>query len=464
MSDYETFLQSKTFIDHPSGFEADEKELSRGGGERTLFPFQKAIVLWALKRGRAAIFADTGLGKTAMQTAWAWAVHQRTGNRALILAPLCVAPQTVAEADLFGIPVRYVREMPEQGDTGVFITNYEMIEHFAPWIEKGYFDGVVLDESSILKSQDSKTRARLTELCSSIPYRLSCTATPSPNDYMELGNQAEFLGIMSMTEMLSMFFIHDSGETSKWRLKGHGKSRFWEWLSNWAVYIRRPSDLGFDDTGYELPPLTIEETLIASGLNMPVAQTLSEQNEAKRASIDIRVAAAASLANATTEPVVIWCHRNEESEKLAAAVIGSVQVQGSDKLSAKEDRLLGFAQGRYRAMVTKPEVAGFGLNWQHCNRMIFVGLNHSFEQIYQAVRRCYRFGQNRPVHVTLITADVEGAILENIRRKEAQHEEMAASMVDLMKDFTRRQVVGLKREKTDYVPTASILFPEWLNA
>jgi hypothetical protein len=446
---YEDFLSSKALIDSPSGFDLPDHALGNGG-DRKLFPFQQAIVKWALRRGRAAIFADTGLGKTAMQVSWAWSVFQYSGNRVLILAPLCVAPQTVAEAAHFGIPVRYVREMPEEGDTGIFITNYELLDRFEPWIRKGYFDGVVLDESSILKSQDSKTRKRLIEVCSDVPYRLSCTATPSPNDYMELGNQAEFLGAMGMSEMLSMFFIHDSAETSKWRLKGHGKTRFWEWLSHWAVFIRKPSDLGFDDAGYDLPPLEIEEIVVKAPGSGTKAATLSERNEARRKTIDVRVAEAARIANELNEPCIVWCNLNEESAKLTEAITLAIEVKGADKLETKEERLLGFASGSVQKLVSKPSIAGFGLNWQHCSKMIFVGLNDSYEQLYQAIRRCYRFGQKRPAKVTLITADIEGAVLENIKRKEAQHNEMADAMVAHMREFSKRQVVELAREKSVY--------------
>lgn len=257
MQEYKEFLESKVLADTPSGFDWDNLP-------EALFSFQSAIVKWALKRGRAAVFADTGLGKSMIQSAWADAVFQYNGNRVLILAPLCVAPQTVREAEKIGVRIRYIREMCAKGDTGIFITNYEMIDQFRPWIEKGYFDGIVLDESSILKHQDSKTRAKIIDICRHIPYRLSCTATPSPNDYMELGSQAEFLGVMTTVEMLSMFFVHDSGETSKWRLKGHGKTKFWEWMATWAVFIKKPSDLGFPDEGYDLPELIINHIKIGA--------------------------------------------------------------------------------------------------------------------------------------------------------------------------------------------------------
>lgn len=258
--DYSEFLKTKIVSDAPSGFDWEyipEK----------LFPFQKALVKWALKRGRAAIFADTGLGKSFMQSAWADAVFNHSGNRVLILAPLCVAQQTVSEASKIDVNIRYMREMPQAGDTGIYITNYEMLDAFSDHIKRGFFDGIVLDESSILKHQDSKTRNKIIDLAKNIPYRLSCTATPSPNDFMELGSQAEFLGIMSTVEMLSMFFVHDSGETSKWRLKGHGKTKFWEWMASWAAFVKKPSDIGFDDSEYNLPPLKINHIKVIEDAN-----------------------------------------------------------------------------------------------------------------------------------------------------------------------------------------------------
>lgn len=247
--DYTKFIQNKSTFDAPVGFKPSFIP-------NKLFDFQKAIVTWACKRGRSAIFADTGLGKSFMQIAWAYNVHQHSGNRVLIVAPLCVAQQTIKEAEKLDINLKYERTFNKE--TGLYITNYEMIDEFRHGIEKGFFDGIVLDESSILKHQDSKTRTKIIDLCKDIPFRLSCTATPSPNDYMELGSQAEFLGIMSAPEMLAMFFVHDSGETSKWRLKGHGKSKFWEWLASWSVFIKKPSDIGFSDKGYDLPDLNIE--------------------------------------------------------------------------------------------------------------------------------------------------------------------------------------------------------------
>lgn len=451
--EYSEFLKSKELKDQSVGFDVSWPL------PEMLFDFQKAIVKWALKRGRAAVFADTGLGKSMIQAAWADAVSQYTGNRVLIVAPLCVAPQTVREAEKLGIRIRYLREFgkdeegnpTDHGETGIIITNYEMIEKFRDGIESGYFDGIVIDESSILKHQDSKTRARIIELCGSIPYRLSCTATPAPNDYMELGSQAEFLGVMSQVEMLAMFFVHDSGQTSKWRLKGHGKSKFWEWLATWSVFIKKPSDIGFSDIGYNLPDLRME--MIQMGEVAPYLDItgIAARAAAKRATVDERVQACADLVNKSTGPFLIWCHRNDESEKLAALIPGSIEVTGSDSVTQKELAIEAFTNGETRVLITKPKIAGFGLNWQHCNQMAFVGLSDSFEQIYQAIRRCWRFGQKNAVDVYMIAHKAEGPVLENIRRKEAQAEEMSRSLVGFMREFQEREVRELTREKSNYL-------------
>lgn len=455
MNTYEDFLQSKTFVDRPSGIPTEIAQVWKL--PVALKGFQEAIVRWALIRGRAAIFAGTGLGKTLMQLSWADAVHQYTGNRVLILAPLCVAQQTVREAEKFGIGgVRYQREeMGATIETGVIVTNYEMLKNWVPWIEKGYFDGVVLDESSILKHETAKTRTALIKACEKIPYRLSCTATPSPNDYTELGNQSEFLGVMSMARMLACFFIRngkirlDAAEgMAEWRLKGHAKERFWEWLSHWACFIKKPSDLGFEDEGYNLPELRIHEVLVSTG--KPVAQTMSERIVARRTTVDARVAAAAEIANASEDQFILWCHLNEESQKLASSVTGAVEICGADSLDTKESRIKDFSEGRVARVATKARIFGFGINAQFCHKMIFVGLNDSFEQLYQAVRRCWRFGQTHPVDVYLITADCEGATLQNIKRKEAAAEEMSDQMVRHMRDFCKREVVELRREVSGY--------------
>lgn len=443
--DYSEFLEKKSIKHESHGFDSftfNDK----------LFDFQKAIVKWALKKGRAAIFADTGLGKTFMQCEWAHQVSLHTDSKILIVAPLCVAKQTVEEADKFGIKIKYCRQQSDATEY-IHITNYEMLDKF----DATQFEGVVLDESSILKHQDSKTRRKIIDMFQSVPFRLSCTATPSPNDFMEFGGQSEFLGIMSSVEMLATYFIHDGGETSKWRLKGHGKTKFFEWLSTWAVLIRKPSDIGFSNEGYDLPPLNIVEHVIKSGIVMDgelfskAAESLQERRTAQRKTINLRVDKAAEIANRSNDSFVVWCALNEESEKLTNRIINAEQVTGSDSIDQKESTLLDFSHSRLRAIVTKPSIAGFGLNWQHCNNMIFANMSDSFEDFYQAVRRCYRFGQTKPVTVHLITTDIEANIKANIEKKQKQHDELSEIMVSQMRDFMKKEISATTNEKVEYV-------------
>lgn len=442
--DYQSFVRGKQFASVSSGFDVDAINPA-------LFPFQSAIVRWACKRGRAAIFANTGLGKTAMQCEWARQVRDHTQGSVLIVAPLCVAQQTVAEAAKFGVDVLPSRSMPDLSFPAIYVTNYEMIDHF----DVTAFSGIVLDESSILKNRDGKTRRAIIESCRDVPYKLSCTATPSPNDHMELGNQAEFLGVMGMAEMLAMFFTHDGGETSKWRLKGHGKAKFWEWLATWSVCIRKPSDLGFDDHGYNLPPFIVHEHMVESptpeGQLFPeIATTLTDRRQAKRDTLEARVRKVADVVNASGEQWLVWCHLNDEQQMLSELIDGAVSVAGADSIEQKESRMMAFTNGHARVLITKPSIAGFGMNWQHCSNMAFVGLDDSYEQQYQAIRRCWRFGQTRQVNVHFVTADALGAIKQNVDRKESQMQEMQESMVAHMRELTSRQIEGATMEKTQY--------------
>lgn len=444
---YEDFLAAKAKSVTPSGFDINATELNPA-----LFDFQRAIVRWALKKGKAAMFLDTGLGKTIQQCEWAHQVCQYTGGNVLIAAPLCVSQQTVEEAAKFGIEVCYVRDQ-SQMQPGISITNYEMLKHFDP----AQFVGVVLDESSILKDHTSKTRQMIIDMFSRTPYRLSCTATPSPNDFMELGNQAEFLGVMSAVEMLAMYFVHDGGETSKWRLKGHGKTRFWEWMASWAICIKSPTDLGFDGSAYVLPQLAVHEHMIESEavdgqLFAGVAQTLSERRQAKRNSMEDRVARVAEMVNASDEEWIVWCHLNDESSMLAKAIPDAVEVYGSLDAEEKERRIMAFTHGDARVLVTKPSISGFGMNWQHCRNQAFVGLDDSFESYYQAVRRCYRFGQQREVNVHLVCSQAEGAVKANLERKQQQADEMTSSMVEHMKSIMQKEIKGTVMEKSTYAP------------
>lgn len=442
--DYEEFIKAKELTAVPCGFHVPTEEISAD-----LFDFQAVIVQWALRKGRAAIFADTGLGKTGMQLTWAQHVADHTNGNVLILAPLCVAHQTVKEGDKFNVRVHYCRAQ-EGIRPGVNITNYEMLDKF----DLSTFSGVVLDESSIIKNSTGATRNLIIDACQAVPYRLSCTATPSPNDFMELGNQVEFLGLMKMAEMLAMFFTHDGGETSKWILKGHGKSKFWEWMASWAVCIRNPADLGFDGSRYILPPMNLISHVVESDpvddlFAKPVVG-LMERNQARKESIDERVAKIAEIVNASTEQWVIWCHRNEESEKLAKLIDGAKDVKGSDSVEQKESTIDAFTDGTLRVLITKPSIAGFGMNWQHCNHTAFVGLSDSWEQYYQSIRRFYRFGQQKEVFVHVVSAESEGAVVENIKRKDAQNIEMSEQMVGHMRLMMQKEIFGSSIEKSEY--------------
>lgn len=391
-----------------------------------LMGFQKDITRWALRKGRAAIFADCGLGKTPMQLEWA----SHIPGKVLILAPLAVAQQTVREGDKFGIPCAYSRN----GSAGkITITNYEMLEHFDP----SEYDGVVLDESSILKAYSGKIRTAIIEAFEKTPYRLACTATPAPNDYMELGNHAEFLGVMKRTEMLSMFFVHDGGETQKWRVKGHAEDHFWKWMCSWSVMLRKPSDLHYSDAGFSLPPLRYHEKVVASPKQtdtlfpMPAA-TLQERIRARSDSVTARAETSAAIVRSDKDQWLVWCNRNDESAALKKLIPGSVEVKGSDSIEHKESSLNKFALGEIRVLITKPTIAGYGMNFQSCHQMAFVGLSDSWEQWYQAVRRCWRFGQESPVDVHVVTADTEGAVVANIKRKEDNAAKMAEGMLEHM--------------------------------
>jgi len=448
---YEEFLRSKAIIDPPSGLSGSLPALP---GQ--LFPFQHDIVTWALRRGRAAIFAQTGLGKSFMELSWGKAIHEATSGDVLLLAPLAVAAQMVREAGKFELPAKQCARQSDV-EPGVTVTNYAKLHHF----DLSHFTGVILDESSILKSFDGKTRNALVSGCAQIPYRLAATATPAPNDFTELGNHAEFLGVMSLTGMQSIFFVHDAGDTGKWRLKGHAENDFWRWMCSWSVLLRKPSDLGYDDGAYDLPLLTQHEHIIET--QGELAKTLSERLAARRNTVAERVAKAAEL-TPSNQPFVWWCNLNTESEALAAAIPGAVEVRGSDKEEDKERKLQAFANGDIRVLVTKPTICGFGLNWQHCADTGFVGLNDSFEQVYQAIRRFWRFGQTRPVTVHFVAASTEGAVLENLRRKEQEADRMGSAMVANMANLSSELVHGAAREHDIYVPTLPMLVPRWLQS
>jgi DNA modification methylase len=422
--EYAAFLATKRLTALACGITVDQAALNP-----KLFPFQKAIVQWALARGRAAIFADTGLGKTAMQLVWAQHIAAHTSLPVLILAPLAVSQQTVREGLRFGIGVTACRTHADI-QPGVNITNYEMLAHF----QAGDMGGLVLDESSILKSFDGTTRKAITDFGSSIAYRLACTATPAPNDLLELSNHAEFLDVMRGKEIMALFFTQDGNTTHNWRLKGHARQDFWRWLASWSVAMRKPSDLGYENDGYDLPALHTHEIILdapapTETLFAVEALTLQERQRARRDSLSDRVTAAAALVNASDDAWVLWCDLNAESEALTRAIPGAVQITGSDTPEYKARAMLDFVDGKHRVIVSKPSICGFGMNWQHCAHMAFVGLSDSWEQMYQATRRCWRFGQASEVQRYLIISETEGAVMKNLARKEAQAGEMMDELV-----------------------------------
>lgn len=433
-----------------------------------LFDFQQSLVSWAIKRGRAAIFADTGLGKSRMQVAWADAVNRYAGHDVLILAPLAVAAQTVEEAASIGVKVKQCRDGAEV-ESGITITNYDRIHRF----DTSRFGAVVLDESSVIKHHTSKTLQLLLEAFDRTPFKLCATATPAPNDWTELGTHAEFLGICTQTEMLSEYFLHDGGDTQTWRLKGHARREFWRWIASWAALVRKPDDLGFDGSRYNLPPITINQHIIKTDHHDPgqtgmlfalEANTLSERRDARRKSIEGRVQSCADMVNANDEPWIVWCDLNAESDALIEAIPGAIEIRGSDDPETKEKRLMDFAHGKIRVLVTKPSIAGFGLNWQHCAHMAFVGVTDSWESYYQAVRRCWRFGQKRNVQVHIFASDLEGAVVANLKRKEQDAAIMAEQLSSETRDAVMAEVTGSTRNTNEYNPQRKAAIPDWLRS
>jgi superfamily II DNA or RNA helicase len=421
---YQEFLESKLSKVQSAGFDPESLP-------SFLFPYQRHIVKLALNKGKFAVFAGTGLGKTAMQLSWAKAVAQYTQKPVLILAPLAVAKQTAYdESAKFGVDCQYCESQDDVID-GINITNYQKLDKF----DVSIFSGVVLDESSILKSFTGAIRNQLIDSFQNTPYRLACSATPSPNDHMELGNHAEFLGIMSRTEMLAQYFIHDSGDVSKWRLKKHAHNPFWGWLAQWSIMLQKPSDIGFSDDDYSLPPLNECFLKVASGVTqegqlfVTAARGLTEQRAAKKSTLDLRVEKIAALVNDSDEQWLIWCETNDESAAIKKAIADAVEVKGSDKDSHKEDAAFEFAHKKIRVLVSKPSIYGFGMNWQNCRNVAFVGLSNSFEMTYQAIRRCYRFGQTRSVNVYFVETDLDGALKANMQRKQNQFEEMMENLL-----------------------------------
>lgn len=454
---YETFLDAKREKVAPVGFAVGDDAMNP-----SLFDWQRRIVQWALKRGRAALFEDCGLGKTAQQLEWARHVAAHTGRAVLILAPLAVSDQTIREGAKFGIAVKRCNSAADIDPTGINVTNYERLDRF----KAAPFAGIVLDESSILKAYAGKIRKQITDFAKTIEYRLCCTATPAPNDIMELCNHAEFLDIMGGKEILALFFRQDGNTTHKWRLKGHARQAFWMWMAEWSIALRKPSDINYSDEGYSLPPLNMHQQTVMNSVHdgflfAMEARTLAERRESRKNSIAERVDRVAKLCNESAEQWLVWCDLNAEGDAITDAIPGAVQVKGADAPDFKEQTLNDFATGKLRVLVSKPSIAGFGMNFQSCHNMAFVGLSDSYEMLYQAIRRCWRFGQTRSVECHVVCADSDGAVIENIKRKDAQATEMFAEVVKAMNGLG--EVAQSRRNEMEYNPQIPVTIPVWLH-
>jgi superfamily II DNA or RNA helicase len=445
---YTDFLASKKLLpaSHP---------ISHGGIHPNLFPFQKQVAEFALNKGRAALFLDTGLGKTITQCEWA----RHIPGEVLIVAPLAVASQTVREArERLGMDVVYSKDGTVS--SRVTITNYERLDKF----DCARFKGVVLDESSILKGFMGKTKQLLCDAFSQTPYRLACTATPAPNDHMELGNHSQFLGVMPSTEMLARWFINDPSKVGVYRVKGHAESDFWQWVGSWAACISKPSDLGYDDGAYNLPPLKMHTHTVNTPMQPGEADELfamptssaTDLHKTKRLTIRERCELTAELAN-NGDSCLVWCESNDESAMLAKLIPDAVEVKGSDDIDDKEERMNAFSEGRARVLISKPSICGFGMNWQHASRMVFASISYSYESFYQAIRREWRFGQKKPVNVHVVISDAELPVWRTIERKAEQHDEMKRQMVKAIMGGQETSI------KNAYVPRATAQLPAWLE-
>ncbi len=442
---YKEFLKNKEFLNTHQGFKPVFMP-------DFLYDFQKALVEWSILKGKSALFEDCGLGKTPQQLVWAENVVRKTNKNVLIIAPLAVSYQTIKEGEKFGIEVK--KTQGEKIHKGINITNYERLKNFKP----EDFISVVCDESSILKNFDGKMRRFITDFLQKIKYRLLCSATPAPNDFTELGTSSEALGEMSHNQMLGMFFTNDNKHNQQWNMKGHAKKRFWQWLSIWARAIRKPSDLNFDDDGFILPNLNIKQHLIKSNykyktLLMTMANTLEEQRTERKNTLQSRCEFAASLVP-KNKPCLFWCHLNTEADLLEKLIPNSVQVAGCDEPEVKEERLVGFAKGDFKVLITKPRIAGFGLNWQHCSDVVFFP-SHSYEQFYQAIRRCWRFGQKNEVNCNIVASERERPVIHNMLKKEKQANEMYNGIIREMSEFQ----TGQKKKEIKLI---SERIPEWL--
>ncbi len=462
MSSYSEFIRGKKRIVQSVGFDVDSSALNV-----SLFDWQNRICKWAIKRGRSALFLECGLGKTLIQLEWAKQVHARTRMPVVVHTPVGVRRQTQRESVKFGIDceVKIVDEPSEIID-GVNLINYEKLHKF----DGVEFGGVVLDESQVLKGMNGKTKAMLIERYAATNFRLACTATPAPNDHIELGNHAEFLGVCDQVDMLNRYFYHDSGDTSRWVLMGHARKEFWEWVSNWAVCISKPSDIGGSDDGFDLPPLNVTRHIVEASIedaapgflfNVSGISATSLHDE-KRLTCEARSRKTADIVKSIDGPCIVWCDTNYEADALMEFIPNAVEVRGALKDSEKERLLFGFSNREFDKLISKGSIAGVGMNWQHCQNMIFAGLSYSFETYYQSVRRCWRFGQTLPVNVHIVLAETEGAINSAIARKETDFEAMRCGMSEAIRTATLEQL-GIHEGKTEYVSGGKFPLPGFLT-
>lgn len=453
---YDEFLQSKQEVKHFQGIQVSDSELNRN-----LFDWQKAVVKWALKKGRSALFEDCGLGKTLQQLEWANQVHKKTGGNVLILAPLAVSKQTVREGEKFNIRVNVCRSS-EDIQSGINITNYEMLDKF----NTSEFVGVVLDESSILKSYMGKTKRAITNAFSDTPYKLSCTATPSPNNHLELLNQAEFLGVMRANEALSVWFINDSKQAGNYRLKKHAVKSFWEWVSTWAICMSSPVDIGFSGEGYALPKLNEEVKIVCKKdifelESDNIKMNATSYHREMRKSAAERVKATVKLVHDIDGQVVVWCNTNEEADMLKKAIPEAIEVRGSHNAAYKEQAAVDFIDGKCRVLISKPTMFGYGLNFQNCNNTIFCGRDFSYENYYQATRRFWRYGQNKPVNVYTVIGESEQQILDVVGEKIDLQDEMKINMYTGLKQIQVNSIHGHKFKLN--IESPSVTIPSWIK-
>ena len=464
LSAYQELIANKRIAALPSGL-SDVPAL-----HPEMFDHQRHVTEFALRAGRAALFLDTGLGKSFCALEWGRVVSEYTGRSVLMLAPLAVAHQHVREAERFGIDAQVVRSGEEIGARRIYVTNYDRLDKF----DASKFGGVILDESSVIKNFNGRTTRRLIETFASTPFRLCCTATPAPNDHTELGTHAEFLGVMRREEMLPIWFINDTMDTGTWRIKNHARAHFWSWVASWARCVSRPSDIGFDDAGFALPDLITTHHEVAADRMMDRGEEKDGQSrlfripdtsatsihKEKRLTIEDRAAMVAQLLAAEPdEPWIVWVDTDYEADAVMARLPDAMEVRGSMSPEEKESRLVRFSEGRARVIVTKSSIAGFGLNWQHCARQCFAGISFSYEAFYQAVRRSWRFGQSRPVHVHVVCADTERAIWTVVERKAADHDAMKREMVAAM-----RRAIRSETSRKLYQPEHEAALPAWIAA